>query len=275
MKKITLLFAAILSGFAMNAQITLTHNTDNTITGTNSVACQGGDNLQARVFILGDFGITEAFEITEGAIGVQSIGADVNLTVNIYEVDDLFPAGFPASANLLGSQAVVVPFGSDLTIVDYTFDTPIVVPAGTERILVEVAQELDGISWFIGGTAAQIDHPWLASVQCEVFEYLAPADIGFPDAHYYINVTGDEVLSLNDNLLSQVSIFPVPATDVINVKAPSSMEITDVALFDLLGKNTGAIFSNGQINVSNLTRGVYMLTIKTSEGTLTQKVVKK
>jgi hypothetical protein len=150
-----------------------------------------------------------------------------------------------------------------------------VVPAGTERILVEVAQELDGISWFIGGTAAQIDHPWLASVQCNVFEYLAPADIGFPNAHYYINVTGDEVLSLNDNLLSQVSIFPVPATDVINVKAPSSMEITDVALFDLLGKNTGAIFSNGQINVSNLTRGVYMLTIKTSEGTLTQKVVKK
>ena len=275
MKKITLLFATVLSAVAIQAQTILTHNTGETITAANSVACQGGDNLQARVFILNDFGITGDFEITAGALGVQTIDADVNLTVNIYEVDDLFPTGFPASATLLGSQAVVVPFGSDLTIVDYTFDTPIVVPAGTERILVEVSQELDGISWFIGGTAAQIDHPWLASVQCEVFEYLAPADIGFPDAHYYINVTGDEVLSLNDNLLSQISIFPVPATDVINVKVPSSMEVNEVALFDILGKNTGVSFSNGQINVANLSRGVYMLTVKTSEGTLTQKVVKK
>ncbi|MEX0995533.1 MAG: T9SS type A sorting domain-containing protein [Flavobacteriaceae bacterium] len=275
MKKITLFFVAVLFSVTIQAQTTLTHNTDDIITSTNSVACQGGDNLQARVFILGDFGITNDFEITEGAIGVQSISADVNLTVNIYEVDDLFPSGFPGSATLLGSQAVTVPFGSDLTIVDYTFDTPVLVPAGTERILVEVSQELDGISWFIGGTAAQTDHPWLASIQCEVLEYLAPADIGFPDAHYYINVTGDEVLSVGDNLADVVSIFPVPAIDVINVKVPSNIEITEVALHDLLGRNTGASFSNGQINVSDLSRGVYMLTVKTAEGTLTQKVIKK
>jgi hypothetical protein len=260
---------------AINAQTTLTHNTDNTITGTNSVACQGGDNLQARVFILNDFGITGEFEITEGALGVQSISADVNLTVNIYEVDDLFPAGFPASATLLGSQMVTVPIGSDLTIVDYTFDTPVVVPAGTERILVEVAQELDGISWFIGGTAGQTDHPWLASVQCEVFDYLAPADIGFPDAHYYITVTGEENLSIGDNLASQIAIFPTPAVDVINISTPASMEVNEVVLYDLQGRNTGAVFSNGTVNVSNLSKGVYMLTVNTSEGTLTQKVVKK
>tara|TARA_R110002072_G_scaffold175538_3_gene331380 strand:+ start:10356 stop:11183 length:828 start_codon:yes stop_codon:yes gene_type:complete len=275
MKKITLFFAAVLFSVTIQAQTTLTHNTDDIITSTNSVACQGGDNLQARVFILGDFGITGDFEISEGALGVQSISADVNLTVNIYEVDDLFPAGFPGSATLLGSQVVTVPFGSDLTIVEYTFDTPVLVPAGTERILVEVSQELDGISWFIGGTAAQTDHPWLASVQCEVLEYLAPADIGFPDAHYYINVTGEEVLSVGDNLADVVSIFPVPATDVLNVKVPSSIEISEVTLHDLLGRNTGAIFSNGAINVSDLSRGVYMLTVKTTEGTLTQKVVKK
>ncbi|MCR9183639.1 MAG: T9SS type A sorting domain-containing protein [Flavobacteriaceae bacterium] len=275
MKKITLFFVAVFFSVAIQAQTTLTHNTDDIITSTNSVACQGGDNLQARVFILGDFGITNDFEITEGAIGVQSISADINLTVSIYVVDDLFPAGFPGSSTLLGSQNVLVPFGSDLTIVDYTFDTPVLVPAGTERILVEVAQVLDGISWFIGGTAGQTDHPWLASVQCQVPDYTAPADIGFPDAHYYINVTGDEVLSVGDNLADAVSIFPVPAVDVINIKVPSNVQITDVALFDLLGKNTGLAFSGGQINVENLSRGVYILTVKTSQGTLTQKIVKK
>ena len=275
MKKITLLVAALIGSVALNAQTTLTHNTDNTITGTNSVACQGGDNLQARVFILNDFGITGEFEITEGALGVQSISADINLTVNIYEVDDLFPTGFPGSATLLGSQMVTVPLGSDLTIVDYTFDTPVVVPAGTERILVEVSQELDGISWFIGGTAGQTDHPWLASIQCEVPDYTAPADIGFPDAHYYITVTGEENLSVGENLASQIDIFPTPAIDVINIKTPSFMEVNEVLLYDLQGRNTGAVYSNGTVNVSNLSRGVYMLTVNTTEGTLTQKVVKK
>jgi hypothetical protein len=94
--------------------------------------------------------------------------------------------------------------------------------------------------------------------------------------HYVMNVTGEEQpLSVNDNLLAQVSIYPTPAIDVINIKTPASMEINEVLLFDLQGRNTGAVFSNGTVNVSGLSRGVYMLTVNTSEGTLTQKVVKK
>lgn len=82
-------------------------------------------------------------------------------------------------------------------------------------------------------------------------------------------------LSVADNLASQIAIYPTPAVDVINIKTPASMEINEVSLFDIQGRNTGAVYTNGTVNVSGLSRGVYMLTVKTSEGTLTQKVVKK
>ncbi len=98
-----------------------------------------------------------------------------------------------------------------------------------------------------------------------------------PDTELVYSVSGqcDPVLSVGDNLLSLVSVYPNPSSDIMNINVPASVEITNVSLFDLLGKNTGVTYSNGQINVANLSRGVYMLTVKTSEGTLTQKVVKK
>src|SRR5690606_14514312 len=134
----------------------------------------------------------------------------------------------------LGSQAVTIPVGSDVTFVEYEFDPPIVVPSGTEAILVEVFQDMTGVSFFIGGTAGQTAEPWLKSTQCGVADYTNPSGIGFPTAHFYITVTGTIVLSVNDQLLSQVSVFPNPATDVINVNVPSNVEITGVALFDIL-----------------------------------------
>lgn len=97
-----------------------------------------------------------------------------------------------------------------------------------------------------------------------------------PTTELVYSISGEcTALSLNDNLASQVAIYPTPAVDVINIKIPSSMEINEVVLYDLQGRNTGAVFTDGTVNVSGLSRGVYMLNVKTSEGTLTQKVVKK
>jgi len=173
------------------AEFTLTHNTDNIITALNSVACGGGDNSNGRVFVLADFGVTEEFTISSGEIGVQSIGADMTVTVNVWDIDGGFPVGFPGTGVLLGTQSVSLPLGSDETIIDYTFDTPVVVPAGTGTVLVEVIQAADGVQFWIGGTAGETDDSWLASVTCGLAEYGTTTDIGFPDAHFYITVTGD------------------------------------------------------------------------------------
>jgi hypothetical protein len=91
------------------------------------------------------------------------------------------------------------------------------------------------------------------------------------------NFEGDcvPILAVSDNLADLVNIYPNPATTIINIEVPTSVEITSIALYDVLGKNTGATLTNGTIDVSNLARGVYILNVKSTQGTLTQKVIKR
>ncbi|NND88860.1 MAG: T9SS type A sorting domain-containing protein, partial [Flavobacteriaceae bacterium] len=82
-------------------------------------------------------------------------------------------------------------------------------------------------------------------------------------------------LGVEENLLAEVSVYPNPASDVINVRVPNGVEIQNVTVYDLLGKDTGLRIVNGQIDINELSRGVYMVNIQTTAGTLTEKVVKK
>ena len=63
--------------------------------------------------------------------------------------------------------------------------------------------------------------------------------------------------------------------NVLNVNVAGNIEISNASMFDLLGKNTGVQLVNGQMDTSSLARGVYILNVETSAGTLTQKVVKR
>lgn len=95
------------------------------------------------------------------------------------------------------------------------------------------------------------------------------------NAEFGMFSVNNQPLSVQDNLLSQISIYPNPASDLINLKIPSSIEVNNIVLYDVLGKNTGVDLINGQINITGLSRGVYVLNINTSAGTLTKKVIKQ
>ncbi len=181
--------APVITCIGEPSNVQLSHNTDNIITASNSVACPNGDNLFARHFVLADFGITDEFSISSGQFGVQENPAALDVTVNVWDVSAGFPAGHPGTSTLLGSEPVNIPALSDGTIINYSFATPVVVPNGATAILVEVSQDA-GSTFFIGGTAGETDDSWLSSVVCGLPEYDTATSIGFPDAHYYITVTG-------------------------------------------------------------------------------------
>ncbi|GHC55742.1 T9SS type A sorting domain-containing protein [Ulvibacter litoralis] len=82
------------------------------------------------------------------------------------------------------------------------------------------------------------------------------------------------VAGVNDTLLSQVSVYPNPASDVLNVRVPATVEVKNAVLYDVLGKDTGARLVNGSLDIADLARGVYILNINTTAGSLTEKVVK-
>ena len=83
------------------------------------------------------------------------------------------------------------------------------------------------------------------------------------------------LLGVDEHLLSQISVYPNPASDVLNVSIPSTVEVDTIVLYDMLGKDTGVKLIDGAINLSYLVRGVYILTLNTSAGILSKKIVKQ
>lgn len=270
MKKITLLIVALIFITVTNAQ-TLTYNTDNVVGADNSVGC-GGDDNWARNFILADFPTLPAnFQLISGTIGVlETAPFDEDIVVNVYASDGNFPTSFGTST-LLRSQTVTIPTGSDLTVIDYTFDTAVVVPSGTVALIVVVV--IDAQYFFIAGTANEVADSWLRSDSCGP-TWTTTTSIGFPDAHFLITVLAEEALGVNDYLAELTSIYPNPTINELHVKLPSNVIVENATLYDILGQDTGVKLVNETMDTSHLTDGIYMLNIKTNAGTVTKKVVK-
>lgn len=185
----------------------LSHNVCDDVMETGIHSCYGSGQFWARDFTLKDFGISnnEEFVINSGQVGINGTSWGIEVTFNIYKIDDNFPASF-STADLIGSsQTVSVPYigGSrDSRVIQVDFKTPIVIPAGVERILVEVYKGLvvnsmglafiagsaqdNGISWERGGCKNLQDGSYPS-----IDKYVNVASLGYPNANFYINVTGN------------------------------------------------------------------------------------
>lgn len=88
-----------------------------------------------------------------------------------------------------------------------------------------------------------------------------------------VTVTGN-VTGIAENATSQVSIFPNPATTVLNVNAQG---YDNVQIINLLGQvvYSANAESNMQINVQGLTNGTYFVRMNGANGSNTQKFIKK
>ncbi|MEO8516712.1 MAG: T9SS type A sorting domain-containing protein [Flavobacterium sp.] len=93
------------------------------------------------------------------------------------------------------------------------------------------------------------------------------------------NFTVTQVLSAKDFLFSKISVFPNPATNVVNISNADNLDITKVEMVDINGRVIKAVtpktMSNIEINISDLTSGVYFMNIKTNEGMTTKKIIKE
>lgn len=83
-------------------------------------------------------------------------------------------------------------------------------------------------------------------------------------------------LSTNDNLISAFSIYPNPASTVINISNINNVEIKNISVVDINGRviknQSGAL---AEINVSDINTGVYFVNIETNEGKTTKKFIKQ
>lgn len=174
---------------------TITHSVSQDIIFGNSVSCNAGglhtDNSYLRVFNLVDFGISQDFEISNVQIGIESalgVGGDQPVTMNLYTLDG---ALIWANMTLIGTADATLP-DSDLTIVDIPVSGT--APAGSVLVVefFTPSGQIEGNSLFVGSNnLGQTAPTYLAAADCGVFEPMDTADIGFPDMHLVMNVTGD------------------------------------------------------------------------------------
>lgn len=85
-------------------------------------------------------------------------------------------------------------------------------------------------------------------------------------------------LSTNSFLASKLSVYPNPATNVVNISSTVNATINTVEMTDLNGRvvmTKSVNATNGQIAIGDLATGVYMMKITTDQGTAVKKIVKQ
>lgn len=313
MKKITLLCFALMAGFALQAQdftsttisgttvyngapgtttqgtdgqnrvpITITHSNTQTIEAGADIACASAtsfrNNSMFRNFNLdADFGIAVDFYVTdvEVAIGPVITPGGFPLTVNIYSTTaGAFPAG---TLTFVGTGTITIFESSAVSIVSIPVTG--MIPAG--EALVAEAQLIDdgtdsNFMRFGCNNDGETDASYIMAVDCGAATPTPFSDLGLTQG-WVMNVVGDdeEPLSVGDNLAELISIYPNPVSNRLNIEMPSNIDVRSATIFDILGKNTGVRLVNGTMDTSNLVRGIYILNIETTSGTLTQKIVKQ
>ena len=92
--------------------------------------------------------------------------------------------------------------------------------------------------------------------------------------NFYFGATC-EALSVNDNILSQLSIYPNPSSEIITINTPSGVEIISTNLYDVLVNVVLKQTTNHQINIFSLATGIYLLNINTTSGSIAKKIARK
>lgn len=92
-------------------------------------------------------------------------------------------------------------------------------------------------------------------------------------------LVSQSVLSTEDFNKSKFSVYPNPANDVVTISNAANATIDAVTVSDLNGRTVKSVKLNGettaQVNIADLSAGVYMMNISSDQGTSTKKIVKK
>ncbi|WP_313383890.1 S8 family peptidase [Chishuiella sp.] len=87
----------------------------------------------------------------------------------------------------------------------------------------------------------------------------------------------DSTLSNIDNTLNQLTVYPNPVINDLSINLPSNINNAQINIINITGQTvlkTDVKQNYNKINLSNLPKGVYIIEIKTTSGTLTKKIIK-
>ncbi len=95
------------------------------------------------------------------------------------------------------------------------------------------------------------------------------------------SITYDNLLGVDDELLATgVRLYPIPATNSITIHTDTSLRIEKAEIFDIRGKMiiSKVLNSTSEVNtidISSMESGVYLMTVYSENGSLTQRIIKQ
>jgi len=147
----------------------------------------------------------------------------------------------------------------------------------------EVKWRGPGFNGFVMGAAAGNDPAeadFMASPNYAATPLNAAASSAKFDNYRVRGVAVDGLLAVNEvaTVANVFNVFPNPVNDVINVSNSQNSTVNKITVTDLNGRIVKeAKYDNGanvQMNVSDLSSGVYMMNISSDKGSIVKKIVK-
>lgn len=97
-------------------------------------------------------------------------------------------------------------------------------------------------------------------------------------ASFYYEPSASTPTGLEDKSLSNVSVYPNPASEAIYLDIPQPVDFVSVRIFDLNGKvviTANEIDKNSGINIGWLTEGMYWIQIQADDSVIMKKFLKQ
>lgn len=235
------------------------------------------DNYFARSFDLqNDHNINGDFVISNIGIA-QRFGKNTNVDINLYSsnTEDLSDPNLEMT--LVGTQTFPV---FDINNNSFLFiNVEATIPAG-EILVVEIFVPNSGAStnenFYLGiNNAGHTKPTYIKAPNCDVEEYMNTVLLGEGDQAYIMTVTGQETLSVNQNEINKIEVFPNPVDNQLNINLPANLVLNEALLIDMNAKVQNVSLEGGVMDVSNIASGQYMLRLDTNSGIFIHKVIKK
>lgn len=192
------------------AQINLTHNIGKDLIDTGMPSCEEDEDW-GRVFQLSDFGVGpgEQFLIKQIEVGITKSYNGASLQYTVFSVDADFPSSKPI---LLGFGGyMILPEINTPEIVKFDLETPVVVPAGVDKIMISIAKwpesyNPNSAEVNIAGTELDTGESWYKGCRKYYsFKSTDDLDVPVPNANFYITATGETFNTANSGAITTLN----------------------------------------------------------------------
>lgn len=104
------------------------------------------------------------------------------------------------------------------------------------------------------------------------FDYNLPIITNTTSTEVVEETSGVSVHSLND----LISVYPNPTNGILNISSKGNIIIEEVKIYNLQGRELfGSVQHLETISIENLSAGIYLMNIKTNQGSISKRVIKK